>query len=214
MKKIISLLLAFGVLLITCCAFFGCANAPRVEEIYDRVVELVESSYEINTVFYGPGLPSIKADSEYAELNHIYFGYEQAGRYEFVTDGAGFHSISAIKAAAERVYSRDFLEDVLYKAAFDGYAFEDSMGGSVFAVARYMEDGSSFFISSDPEDTRYTAMRVYDYSSMQVLSLGRSDACKVVMSSWLENTPEQVEDVSISLVLQDGQWFLDSFTGG
>lgn len=214
MKKIVALLLSLGLLLLTLMSLAGCAQPPRVEDIYDRVVQLVEDSYRINTVFYGPGLPSIKADSDYAELNHVYFGYAQAGKYEFVTDASAFPSIASIKAAAEKVYSRGFLEDVLYVAAFDGYAFEDSMGGSVFAVARYMEDGNGFLISSDPDDTRYTAMRIYDYSTMEVLSLGRSDACKVRMSSWLEDSPERVEPVTVSLILQDGQWFLDSFTGG
>lgn len=214
MKKIVALLLSLGLLLLTSISLSGCAQPPRVEDIYDRVVKLVEDSYAINTVFYGPGLPSIKADSDYAGLNHIYFDYAQAGRYEFVTDASAFPSIASVKAAAEKVYSRGFLEDVLYVAAFDGYAFEDSMGGSVFAVARYMEDANGFVISSDPDDIRYTAMRIYDYSTMEVLSLGRSDACKVRMSSWLENSPERVEPVTVSLILQDGQWFLDSFTGG
>ena len=59
-------------------------RAPHVDDIYDRVVELIESSYEINTVFLGAGLPVYPNDSKYAELNHLYFD-NQYDDYEIVT---------------------------------------------------------------------------------------------------------------------------------
>lgn len=221
MKKQKVVALAIGLLCIgfTLGTMTGCAAAPQVEEIYDRVVTLIEASYEVNTVFYGPGLPVYRVDSEYAELNHVYYGFDQAGYYEYVTPQSKFHSEAQIKAAAERVYSSQFLNDVLYKTAFDGYAIENGAGGTAYGLARYQTFSENFCqsVSEDADgndrNTLYTAMRIYDYSTMEVVSLGRSDACKVSMVSWLEDTPEQTERLEISLVLQDGQWFLDSFTG-
>ncbi len=197
----------------------GCAAAPQVEDIYDRVVTLIEASYEVNTVFYGPGLPVYDGDSEYVKLNHVYYGFDQEGYYEYVMPQSKFRSEAQIKAAAERVYSNSFLNDVLYKTAFDGYAIEDGAGGAAYGLARYQTFSDLFCQSvSDDADgndrnTLYTAMRIYDYSTMEVISLGRSDACKVSMVSWLEDSPETTERLEISLVLQDGQWFLDSFNG-
>ncbi len=213
MKKILCFLLTVALLFSFSAVLWSCAATPAVEDIYDRVVSLIEASYDLNTVFYGPGLPVIDAESEYAEINRVYYDFAQSDSYEFVTENAKFYSVEHIKEAAQKVYSKGFLEDVIYKTLFDGYAIEDGSGGVLYSVARYLENGTHFCMATDPKDVLFTAMRVYDYSSMQVLSLGRSDACRVVMDSWLENSPDKVEPVRISLVLQDGQWFLDSFTG-
>jgi len=213
------LIIALVLTVASCGLFVGCAATPQVEDLYDRVVYLVEEAYAVNAVFYGPGLPVYESGSEYAEINHVYFGFDQKDHYEYVTPQSKFQTIEQIKIAAEKVYSEGFLEDVLYKAAFDGYAIDNSAGGTAFGLARYQEIAGVFCqsLSKDEngkdENTLYTAMRIYDYSTMEVLSLGREDACKVSMSSWLEDSPEDVETVEISMILQDGEWYLDSFTG-
>jgi hypothetical protein len=194
-------------------SFSSCAATPAVEEIYDRVVFLVEESYELNALFYGCGLPVWEEDSEYVDFMHLYYGLNSAQSYEMITQNAKFYSVDEIKQAAEKVYSKDYLNDVLYKTAFDGYAIEDGAGGAVVGVSRYYEN-EGYFWQAKNHKVFYTAMRIYDYSTMQVHALGRGDACVVTMDSWLEDTPEKVENVEIPLVLQDGKWFLDNFTGG
>ncbi|MBQ8309433.1 MAG: hypothetical protein IJX80_00285 [Clostridia bacterium] len=219
MKKTMTLMLALVLTVVSCGFFTGCAATPQVEDLYDRVVYLVEKAYELNSIFYGPGLPVYESGSEYVELNHVYFGFDQKDNYEYVTPQSKFQTIDQIKLAAEKVYSKGFLEDVLYKAAFDGYAIDNSAGGTAFGLARYQEFSGVFCqsLSKDADgkdnNTLYTAMRIYDYSSMEMLSLGRENACKVSMRSWLEDSPEQVDVVEIAMILQDGEWFLDSFTG-
>ena len=54
-------------------------------------------------------------------------------------------------------------------------------------------------------------MRVYDFSTMQVRSLGKTDRCVVTIDSWLEDEPENVENIEILITLQNGQWYLDNF---
>ena len=200
-KRILTLLLSLCLLVCGVLGgFTGCARAPKVEDIYDRVVTLVEDSYQLNALFYGCGLPVWNGDSEYAEFMHLYYGLNAADNYELVTERAKFYSVTQIKEAAEKVYSRDYLQDVLYKTAFDGYAIEDGAGGSVIGVSRYYEDQGYFWQSKDHK-VFYTAIRIYDYSTMKVHSLGRADACVVTMDSWLEDTPEKIENVEIPLVL-------------
>ncbi len=219
MKCTVILLLMLSLIIGCCTSLAGCSNSPQVEDVYDRVVSLIEASYEINTVVYGPGLPTYARGSEFSELNHIYFGVSEGGNYEFVTERSKFGSIDAIKQRAEQIYSKSILEDVLYKAIFEGYAVEDGAGGAVYGVARYRDVSERFSVSIDEDEDGkdgnilFTSMRVYDYSTMQVRSLGREDACAVTMDSWLPETPEKVENVELILVLQDGQWYLDSFAG-
>ncbi|MBQ9797254.1 MAG: hypothetical protein IJW50_05985 [Clostridia bacterium] len=213
MKKIVVTVLTVLMLISLIPTVSGCASVPAVEEIYDRVVFLVEESYELNALFYGCGLPVWEEDSEYVEFMHLYYGLNSAQSYEMITQNAKFYSVDEIKQAAEKVYSKDYLNDVLYKTAFDGYAIEDGAGGAVVGVSRYYEN-EGYFWQAKEHKVFYTAMRIYDYSTMQVHALGRGGACVVTMDSWLEDTPEKIENVEIPLVLQDGQWFLDNFTGG
>lgn len=53
MKKILCLLLCLCMMLP---AFVSCSKPPEYSEIEDRLMELIEASYEINEIFFGAGL--------------------------------------------------------------------------------------------------------------------------------------------------------------
>ena len=186
-------------------------NPPKIETVYDRVVELVEESQEVNTVFYGAGLPVHKTNGDYAEFTHLYFGFKYKNQYEIVTNQSKFISTIAIREKAEQIYSKDFLEKVLYPFAFTGHAV-DNVGGNV-SVARYLDDEEWIYQSISEDDNYLKGTRIYDYSTMKVSINGNSKAFYVTMDSWLEESPEKVEKIRLRIVLQDGEWYLDSFTG-
>ena len=209
-KKMIAGALAVVILVVSGVLLFQHNSAPRVEDIYDRMVYLIESSQEVNALIYGCGLPVWEDDSEYVEFMHVYYGLEPARHYEIVTPNAKYFSVNQMKEAIEKIYSKEYLDEVIYRSIFDGYAIEDGVGGSVVGVARYYEEGNYLWQSKDFK-TFYTGMRVYDYSSMQVRSLGKTDRCVVTLNSWLEDSPDQIETVEILIALQDGEWYLDNF---
>jgi hypothetical protein len=209
-KKIIAGALAVIVLVVTCLLLFQCNSVPKIENIYDRMVYLLESSQEVNSLIYGCGLPVWEDDSEYVEFMHVYYGLDTARSYEIVMPNAKFLSVEEMKEKIEKIYSKEYLNDVIYRSIFDGYAIEDGVGGSVVGVARYYEEGNYLWQSKDFK-TFYTGMRIYDYSTMQIRSLGKTDRCVVIIDSWLEDTPDRIETVEILIKLQDGQWYLDNF---
>ena len=209
-KKIIAGALAVVVLVVSCVLLFQCNAAPRIDDIYDRMVYLLESSQEVNSLIYGCGLPVWEDDSEYVEFMHVYFGLDPARDYEIVMPNAEYYSVKQMKEKIEKIYSKGYLDDVIYRSIFDGFAIENGVGGSVVGVARYYEEGNYLWQSKDFK-TFYTGMRVYDYSTMQVRSLGKTDRCVVTIDSWLEDSPEEIENVEILIALQDGQWYLDNF---
>lgn len=209
-KKMIAGALAVVILVVSGVLLFQHNSAPRVEDIYDRMVYLIESSQEVNALIYGCGLPVWEDDSEYVEFMHVYYGLEPAQHYEIVTPNAKYFSVNQMKEEIEKIYSKEYLDEVIYRSIFDGYAIEDGVGGSVIGVARYYEEGNYLWQSKDFK-TFYTGMRVYDYSSMQVRSLGKTDRCVVTINSWLEDSPDQIETVEILIALQDGEWYLDNF---
>ena len=212
MKKVFAWFLSAVMLFSMSFAFASCARAPKIGDIYDRVVERVEGANELNTVFYGAGLPVYKADSEYAKLTNMYYQFEHAGVYEMVTPYAKFASLSQIEDAAEKIYSKEYLEEVVYPTMFTGHAIQGIEGVQV-SNARYMEDESWIYQSAEDE-TLYRGIIVYGYSTMRVTEPSNREACYVTMNAWMEDTPDQVKEIRLRLVLQDGAWYLDAFTGG
>lgn len=210
-KKVIAGALAVVVLAVSCVLLFQCNAAPEIEDIYDRMVYLLESSQDVNALIFGCGLPVWKDDSEYVEFEHIYHNLPTARNYEIVMPNAKYHSVDQIKEAIQEIYSQQYIDDVLNGAIFDGFAVSDSVGGSIVGVARYYEEGMYLWQSKDFRVTPYEGMRIYDYSTMQVRSLGKTDRCVVTVDSWLEDTPDQVENIEILITLQNGQWYLDNF---
>ncbi len=209
-KKFIAGVLAVVVLVVSGVLLFQHNNAPQIEDIYDRMVYLIESSQEVNALIYGCGVPVWEDDSEYVEFMHVYYGLEPAQHYEIVMPNAKYLSVNQMKEAIEQIYSKEYLDEVIYRSVFDGYAIDDGVGGSVVGVARYYEEGNYLWQSKDYK-TFYTGMRIYDYSTMQVRSLGKADRCVVTIDSWLEDSPDEVETVEILIALQDGEWYLDNF---
>ena len=210
-KKIIAGFLAAVILAVGGVLLFQSCTAPRIEDIYDRMVYLLESSQNVNALIYGCGLPVWEDDSEYVAFEHIYYGLESAQHYEIVMPNAKYHSVQEMKDEIEKIYSKAYLEEVINTAIFDGFAISDSVGGSVVGVARYYEEGMYLWQSKEFRVKPYEGMRIYDYSTMQVQSLGKTDRCVVTVDSWLEDTPDQIETVEILIALQDGQWYLDNF---
>ena len=109
-KKIIAGALAVVVLAVSCVLLFQCNAAPRIEDIYDRMVYLIESSQEVNVLIYGCGLPVWEDDSEYVVFEHIYYGLDPAEHYEIVMPNAKYHTVQDMKDAIEKIYSKEYLE--------------------------------------------------------------------------------------------------------
>ncbi len=208
-KRFLAILLTASVLFGGSIAFTSCSKPPAVEDIYDRVVELMEASHELNTVFYGAGLPVYERDSEYAQINHVYYGNSN-DRYEMVTPSSKFLSEQEIREAAEKVFSTAYLEDEIYPLAFVGYAIKDGMGHQIFVYSSYMEEGDWLYRYAEMDDYLKGGMRVYDYSTMEVISPSNADACYVTIDSWYPNDPDTVISERIRLVREDDQWYIDS----
>ncbi len=219
MKKTIR----FGSLLLSLCllvsslSLVGCANrAPKVEDIYARVVELVEASYELNAVFYGEGLPYYDRNLEiYADLYNDYATEQYTKDYNIVSDAAIYHSISEIKAAAEQVYSKELLESNIYVNLFDGFFIPGSGGvSSVSLGARYLENDGTLYIRIDDEDTLHSPTPlIYDYGTMKIVRPSNASRVLVSMTAWEQDTPNAPFETTLVLTLSDQNlWLLDKLT--
>lgn len=216
MKRTISLLLLLG-LLLSVAALYGCGRrAPKLEEIYDRVVELVEASYELNVIFYGEGLPYYdRTQPIYSALYGDYTKDKYTKDYNIVSQHAKYRTVEAIKAAAEQVYSKTLLEETVYPSAFVGLLSSDAGSGVHYANARYLQDDDQqlyILIENESNERISPTPLVYDYSTMKIVRPSNSTRVLISIDAWEENKPDEILKEQLTLTLIDGVWYLDSLT--
>ena len=207
MKRIITLLLALVLLAGAAWGLSSCSaseSAPELDTVYDRLVQVIEASHEVNVLLFGAGLPVYPRGDAEDELVHRYYGVADNGQ-QFVTPYAKYASIAEMQAAIAAVYSTEYRES-LYESLFTGYAADEM---SVIMPARFSED-DRFLYMSKYVDPLVDGMRVYDYASMEIVSYSHSSRLRVSINSYTEDRPEEWKRVYLSFVYENGDWYLDS----
>ena len=207
MKRILILLLALCLLGGTVFGLASCgrSDAPELEEVYDRLVQVIEASHEVNGLLFGVGLPTYPRGDAEDELVHRYFGFGDESRV-YVTPYAKYKSIEEMKTAIAAVYSTAYRQS-LYESLFTGYVAEEM---SVVMPARFSEDDRYLYMSTHVEPL-VEGVRVYDYASMEIVEYTKSTSrLRVSLRSYAENTPEAWTTVYLSFVHENGDWYLDS----
>ena len=197
------LLILLTVIMSSCCDA-GREPAPEMDEVYDRLVQVIEASHEVNVLLFGAGLPVYPRGDAEDELVHRYYGVADNGQ-QFVTPYAKYASIAEMQAAIAAVYSTEYRES-LYESLFTGYAADEM---SVIMPARFSED-DRFLYMSKYVDPLVDGVRVYDYASMETVSYSHSSRLRVSINSYTEDRPEEWKRVYLSFVYENGDWYLDS----
>lgn len=204
MKKllIVSLLLVSILLGTTACSRRG--PAPELETVYDRLVEVIEASHDVNVLLFGVGLPTYPRGDAEDELLHRYFGVPDNGR-EFVTPYAKYLFIEDMKTAISAVYGSDYCAS-LFESVFTGFA-DSGISGNL--PARYSEDEIALY-QNTYVDPLVSGSRVYDYASMEILPESYDTYIRVSIRSYADDNPEEWTTTRLSFVYERGNWYLDS----
>ena len=207
MKRILPIILALLLVWGVAACLPSCASKgepPALEEVYDRLVRVIEASHEVNVLLFGAGLPVYPYGDAEDELVHRYFGEADNGR-EFVTPYAKYMRIPDMKAAISAVYSVKYRQS-LYESLFTGFA-DNEMG--VVMPARFSEDERYLYQNKHVEPL-VEGVRVYDYATMEIMDGSNATFLRVSVSSYSEKKPEQWTTVYLSFVYENGDWYLDS----
>ena len=204
MKRILLILLVVVIVLMASCCDAPRDPAPDIDEVYDRLVQVIEASHEVNVLLFGAGLPVYTRGDAEDELVHRYFGMSDESR-EFVTPYAKYNSIADMQAAIASVYSTEYRES-LYESLFTGYAADEM---SVMMPARFSED-EKFLYMSRYVDPLVKGVRVYDYASMEIVEYSHASRLRVSIMSYTEDHPDVWKKVYLSFVFENGDWYLDS----
>ncbi len=199
LRKIINVAAVISAAVVLLTALASCG--PKYEEslVISSAAELVEASYEINTIFFGKGLPTKeKADDDV--LPH----YELA-------DDSPYRTEDEIKAAALAVYSPEYCS-FLFEKGFTG--LEVSFGNDEITEpeiidARYVEyNGRLVMLPVDKADI-LPLNRTYDTKNVKIVSQ-KGKKVTVSLPSFVDGVPS--EDVELTLVMTDDGFRLDSPT--
>ena len=217
MRKVLLCLLVCALLFGSATAFSSCKRAPKIDAVRDELIALIEASYEINTVFFGPGLPVYdRSDPVYADLYNS-LSSQYANSYSLVDDHAKFSSINEIKAAASLVYSPKLLEENLFVNAFVGYALPDAVGNlssspALFAEALESDGNYHLFQSDSLNNLLPDGQKIYDYSTMKIVRPSKQDTLFVTLSCCYASDPDTRLSERLRFVNTSSGWRLDSFT--
>ncbi len=171
-----------------------------------------------------PAAEAVYVDTEKGKYYYLIEGYEEPERYyytssspmnyDYVTPDSPYLSVDAIKQAAERVYSKDYLENSVYVALFTGASVSDGLAS---LYARYIEyhdpsDDVTSFMMSNEYDPLITETRVFDFSTAEMVRPSNKKLVSIRIESYLPSDPSNRITVTLTMVNQDGEWFLDSAT--
>lgn len=173
--------------LLVCAALLcGCAVKMTDDEARSLLAELIPRSQEINGIFFGEGLP-VEEDTASES------GSADGARYCPVTKDCPYQSVAQIRAAAEKVYTREYLQNSVYPMAFDG-----------------VEEYEPRYKEIDGVLCRNVSATVFEIGETD------STSARVVGSGFgvveVEMDYSRGGSVKISLREQDGVWLLDGPT--
>jgi peptide methionine sulfoxide reductase MsrA len=145
----------------------------------------------------------------------LYYTSADPEGYDYVVFDSEYDSISSIKAAAEKVYSREYLADI-YEMLFEGASIENITSGVVVMSPRYIEHsddlGTVYLMKSNTYEPLIGEKRVFDFSTAQIVRKSNRNFVTIEIESYLESKPEERLTVKLTMTKQNGEWLLDSAT--
>ena len=202
-RTIVSIILLIAIT-VTALSFASCSGkSPKLEDVKERFIYLIENSKEINSIFFGSGLPVYERESFLSDKKGVYYD-DKYTTYERVMENSRYLTVNEIKEKAEKIYSTEYLK-AMYETAFQGV-----MTGSSSAYMRFFESEDWLYQNLYATDFNLSE-RIYDYSSMQIVKPSNSEYVNITIDTYtLED--KTVKNISLTFVYENGDWYLDSPT--
>lgn len=161
------------------------------------------------------GIYCYRLPEDYREpIFESYYTATDPELYDYVRTDAKYHSINEIKAAAEKVYSAAYLGSI-YDTMFVGIAGADGNPGGGLS-ARYMEYtddvGNTSLMKSNVYKPLIKETRQYHFETAKLIRPSSAEFVTVSVDSYLPSKPNEILNVTVTMVKQDGIWMLDCAT--
>ena len=149
-----------------------------------------------------------------------YYGSTDPEDYDYVSAESEYQTVAQIKAAAEEIYSKDYLESTVYTTLFTGAIAdageEVSLAGLSARYIEYMDtvsaDSTMYLMKSNTYKPLISETRIFDFSTAKMVKPGNAKIVNIEVETYLPSSPDNRLTVRVTMVLQDGEWYLDSGT--
>ena len=180
-------------------------------------LQVFDAAQEGKTAVYEDAASKIYCYAvDYEEKKYdFYYSKSDPETYDYVKSDSEYISIAAIKQAAEKVYSKEYLEGAVYVALFTGAVASDDLSLDSLS-ARYIEYASdglgTVLMQSNTYEPLIKETRVLDLSTATMVRPSNKKLVSIEVETYLPSAPDKRLTVTVTLVNQDGEWFLDSGT--
>ena len=205
MKKIITLILVFSLVLSLSLGLSSCDREYDANEVSTAAKDLIEKSLLLNKIYWGEGIPYMQSVSAslYCEADFI------------ALSGLGFYTVDELKKKTEEVFSKAYCEDIFetsFSSIKDGeeiqfYAryyqkYEDEFQTIPICIMVY-----SRFENLLPDKVEYL------YDTLTVThSEGDVVYVKVDAKVTKDEEHEQIKEMTIGLIEEENGWRIDTST--
>ena len=179
-------------------------------------VQVVRTKDESREAVYSNDVMSYYAYAltDYVEPEYEFFYMStDPTDYDYVRFDCKYKSVGEIKEAAELVYSSEYLNSI-YDTMFIGAL---SASGNLSGLdARYIEyaddEGDVYLMKSNEYEPFFTETRKFDFDTARIVKPSNSKYVNIEVETYLESAPEDRITVRVSMILENGEWMLDSAT--
>jgi hypothetical protein len=169
---------------------FSCASGISDEEVRVILKELVPRSQQLNDIFWGNGIKP--EDEDAVPLITV-----TAAQYYTVSEESPYKSVGDIKAAAEKVFSGDYLISV-YTVMFEGSS----------DIEPRFADNEKGLLTIDICYNSYD-FKTEIFPETAIVKETGADLIRAEVDCKINGEPDKM---NISLRRQDGVWLIDSPT--
>ena len=148
----------------------------------------------------------------YAESSDMfYYTDNDDPNYDYVKFESGYMEINDIKEKIETVYGYEYANSI-YGSIFDGVASGDAVMTPKF-IETTASNGSMMLAQSNTYTPLNVEKRVYLFDTAKINKLSSNKKLvRISIDSYLPSSPDRITTREITLVYQDGNWFLNSPT--
>lgn len=144
------------------------------------------------------------------EYKYYYTAQDDAG-YDYVRLDSGFRTVDDVKDKIEEVYSYDYATS-MYGSIFDGVA-----SGDAVMVPKFIEttasNGSMMLAQSNTYGALKVEKRVYLFETAKINKFSSNkNLVRISIDSYLPSNPDKITTREITLVYQNGDWYLNNPT--
>ena len=161
-KRIVALIITVAMLLSFTVSLASCSKPPEYSEIEARFKELVEASYDINTVLFGVGLPVDQRVYDPWSNMEVYKYNDESGKeahvYYFYTEDDNYGKIIGYQRFVEKKLIKEYLQVLEEQDTTREHKYYNEEKGWYYYETDYTPpEVARYYTSSDPENYDYVS---------------------------------------------------------